>query len=149
MAGVIIILLTVAAVAIFISVRSSLSDFYNETDEDDQVISFRSFKSFYEINPSRWVAYKDGSNRVKCIVKSGDIVFFRFRFFDYKRYQTYIKEMNKHKKELKDSADMARVLAAVKKDIEGLETTAEMEIRRGQLTIQTIEEILKDDAMKG
>lgn len=126
---------------------SSTDDYWYKTNADDQIIKFKAFKTFYELNPDRWTVYS-WENRVKCRTASGNSVHFRFGRIDYMRYKKYLKNEEKRKKELKDAKDMERVLAAVRSDVRSLQKKAEHEIQHGKLTILTVEELMAEKREK-
>lgn len=139
-------LLLVLPIIIY-ALLDSTDDYWCETNADDQIIKFKAFKTFYELNPDRWAVYS-WENRVKCRTDSGDSVYFRFGRIDYMRYKEYLKNEEKRKKELKDAKDMERVLAAVRSDVRSLQKKAEHEIQRGKLTILTVEELMAEKREK-
>lgn len=114
----------------------SYSDYYGTT-EDIPKIKFSTFRTFYEINPSRWSL---SSHTVKCKIPRKDIkdnnlyggLFyieecFAFNYIDTFRYNRWNKKLNNYNTYQSNVKATARMLEAVKQDIANLESQAQRE----------------------
>ena len=100
-------------------------------------IKFKSFKSFYNVNPSRWDLK---SGYVICEdPKKYHGILFKFNYFDWWRYQKFLIDQIEIEKNAKSNTDYARMIELVKSDIASLEAQAKAEYEQGLLeTIQAI-----------
>ena len=93
-------------------------------------IKFKSFKSFYDVNPQRWNLY---DSYVGC--KQEDVwkhdIQFKFGFFDYFKYKRFYKNHEKMQKNMASNKDYARMIELVKSDIAALESQAKSEFTKG------------------
>lgn len=88
-------------------------------------IKYKSFKTFYNLNPDRWELHC-GYVWCRTINKNGSYgkEIFRFGFIDYIRYYFWMLGAEKRKNEMDNSEAIARMLASVKYDIEKTERQA-------------------------
>lgn len=91
----------------------------------DPKIKFEEFKKFYDINNSRW---KLDTTYVRCKINGEyNHVDFRFGFIDFYKYLWWQKQLDKQNKSKSHMEATARMLDAVKKDIENAKSTAQKE----------------------
>ena len=81
-------------------------------------IKFKSFKSFYNINPCKWELHDD---YVNYRYYSYDRVKFRFNFIDYYRYRLWKHNLETQKRKAKYYKEYQDVLEEIKKDIAAFE----------------------------
>lgn len=87
-------------------------------------IKFKSFKSFYNINPGKWELHDDYVNYLKPFeyyYNSYNRVKFRFNFIDYYRYRLWKHNLETQKRKIKDYKEYQDVLEEIKKDIAAFE----------------------------
>lgn len=110
-----------------------------ERPNDAIYIKFKSFLSFYNINPNRWEL--DDSNvvfikeRYYCV--SGHI-FYKFHFIDYYRYIHWHKKLIKQKKLQEEMNDMNEMIRIVKSDIAKLEAESQANMQSAAKSIRDI-----------
>lgn len=91
-------------------------------------IKFKSFKNFYALNKDRWKLYP---GNVACATRNGTIgslyydAAFHFGFIDYYRYQLWKRRLDKFEEDNRKAEIIARMVAAVKKDIAASEENAQ------------------------
>lgn len=86
------------------------------------LIKFKSFKSFYNINPCKWELHIDYVNYLKPAgYYSYDRVKFRFNFIDYYRYRLWKYNLETQKRKAKYYKEYQDVLEEIKKDIAAFE----------------------------
>lgn len=110
-----------------------------ERPNDAIYIKFKTFVSFYNINPDRWEL--DDSNvvfikeRYYCV--SGRI-FYKFHFIDYYRYIHWHKKLIKQKKLQEEMNDMNEMIRIVKSDIAKLEAESQANMQSAAKSIRDI-----------
>ena len=110
-----------------------------ERPNDAIYIKFKTFVSFYNINPDRWKL--DDSNVVfikerYCCVS--DRIFYKFHFIDYYRYIHWHKKLIKQKKLQKEMNDMNEMIRIVKSDIAKLEAESQANMQSAAKSIRDI-----------
>lgn len=108
-------------------------------------IKFKSFKMFYNLNPERWILRH---YYVVCITKIAYGMnfgedYFYFGPIDFLRYGMWMCENERHKKQANKAEMTARMLAAVKQDIENTENKAKKYQNKAINDLQNILENLK------
>lgn len=88
-------------------------------------IKFESFKSFYNINPERWILH-DGCVICKDPTRFNGIKF-KFNYIDYKRYKRFCKNIDKYNERINSNKDCARMIELVKLDISKIEAQGKSE----------------------
>ena len=87
-------------------------------------IKFKSFVSFYALNPNRWDMADD---YVICKFQDGTFgtSSFSFGFIDFYRYKLWLHKQEKARKENHNMELTSRMIKAVKKDIANMELAAQ------------------------
>ena len=126
----------------------SIVIYYDATDKKYQKIKFKSFRSFYDINKSRWTLFDTNynnyyCNKVECGTESTyygyrDNVIMRFGFIDYYRYILWRKSLIKIKKKKENKKDIEKVLNAVKQDIDKMNEQSRKEIEEGKRILNSV-----------
>ena len=99
------------------------------------VLKFKSFLSFYDLNPDRWRLY---SSWVSCKTinkkakekwgfEKTEYHEFCFNYIDTKRYEHWFKYLSKYKQSQYNAKQTALMLAAVKEDIASIEAISKQE----------------------
>lgn len=101
-------------------------------------IKFKTFKHFYEINPSRWDL---GCGCVRCNLGMLDYEYLKFGFIDFLRYQLWYAARDRYNTQKGQVESMSKVLAVVKEDIKNLEIFAEQQVNEG---VDMINDILQE-----
>ena len=106
-------------------------------------IDFESFRKFYNINPERWELHDD---YVRCVTKfkydiAWDYEQFQFNFVDYQKYKKWLNNKKQHDKDVADMKSTAKMIAAVKQDIEKIERISDEEINKAKSIIETLCEV--------
>lgn len=127
-----------------------LIDYCNYRDgiENKPKIKFSAFRTFYDINPSRWYL---GEATVECKIPRKDInndhlysgLFdtretFVFTYIDYLRYSHWRNSKYKFETELSNDKVTARMLEAVKQDVADFESKTMRETREALEIIRSI-----------
>ena len=107
-------------------------------------IKFKSFKNFYELNPDRWrlhddtvgckIDFKSMGNFNICINDDK----FHFGFIDFYRYKLWKNNLDKRKENKRKAQITARMVAAVKQDIETNEKKAQQYQDEAVQTLWTV-----------
>lgn len=116
-------------------------------------IKYKTFKTFYNINPERWNL---SDNHVECKVNdetNGRCIFsygnlyksFRFSYFDYLKYFFWNKYNERCELKIEQAESTAAMLAAVQKDINSLEERAKHEKNAAIDDLQKILNNLRGD----
>ena len=92
-------------------------------------LKFKTFKSFYNINPDRWDLY-DGS--VICKDKDYRKQYFHFGLIDYIKYKFWRRNLDKHEKEKEEAESIARMIDTVKEDIRRMDLCAQQELEQAK-----------------
>lgn len=103
-------------------------------------IKYKSFKTFYNLNPCRW-DLDDGYVWCRTINQNscyGSKEIFRFGFIGYCRYCYWIKRNEKRENEIENAEVTAKMLYAVKQDIETVEIRAKQYQDQGIKDMQRI-----------
>lgn len=113
------------------------------TDHGFAEIEFESFKKFYDINPERWELYDE---HVCCAtdIKYGMIwnsEKFQFNYLDFQKYKKWLKNKKSRDKEMANMQSTAKMIAAVKQDIEKLERMSDTEINKAKSIIEILCEV--------
>lgn len=111
----------------------------DEQPNDAIYIKFKTFVSFYNINPDRWKL--DDSNVVfikerYCCVS--DRIFYKFHFIDFYRYKHWHKKLIKQKRLQKEMNDMNEMIRIVKSDIAKLEAESQVNMQSAAKSIRDI-----------
>ena len=99
------------------------------------VLQFKSFLSFYDLNPDRW---RLNWSSVECKVlnhktkerwgfEKTEFKVFCFNYIDTKRYEHWYKNLENNKKSQSHAKQTALMLAAVKEDIASIEALSKQE----------------------
>ena len=99
------------------------------------VLQFKSFLSFYDLNPDRW---RLNWSSVECKVlnhktkekwgfEKTEYHSFCFNYIDTKRYERWLKNLQNHKQSQSNAKITALMLAAVKEDIASIEALSKQE----------------------
>jgi hypothetical protein len=112
-------------------------------DHEYPEITFEAFQKFYNINPERWEPRDD---YVCCVTKINyDMIWksekFQFNYLDYQRYKKWLKNKQEYDKKLKHAQSTAKMIAAVKQDIEKLEKISDAEINKAKSIIEILCEV--------
>ena len=119
---IIIIVLAILIVAILFGILMMIID-YPYYLYGTNSIKFKSFKSFYNINPGKWELHDDYVNYLKLgrYYYGYDRVKFRFNFIDYYRYRLWKHNLETQKRKAKYYKEYQDVLEEIKKDIAAFE----------------------------
>lgn len=93
-------------------------------------IKFKSFKTFYELNPDRWDLYDDHiackvidhNGACKGLLTHKEL--FRFGPIDFLKYKSWMWHQERHENKLNNAEVTARMIASIKYDIETIEQRA-------------------------
>ena len=98
---------------------------WHDSIGDMPKIKFKSFKNFYELNPDRWILHDD------CVGCKSERFYtsfvadrFHFGFVDFYRYKLWMHSLERQKENKRKAQITARMVAAVKQDIEANEKKA-------------------------
>lgn len=103
-------------------------------------IKFRSFESFYNVNPKRWTlknGYVVCNDPRSCFGTK-----FTFNYIDYKRYKRFIRNIEKNNKNIQSNKNYARMIELVKSDIAKIEAQSASEL---ETSVKTIRGIINND----
>ena len=150
MTALLTILLGLLSLAVLIIVIGILMDYFMDykgcIDKIGPKIKFKTFLTFYEINPNRWeldelyVNCKIPRETSYCTLFY-DKEEFHFSYIDTYRYHLWYKNIEKRKDtQYKDKAT-ARMLAAVKQDVADLESKAQREINEAKSILKGIYDV--------
>ncbi len=127
MIGIIIILSGILFGLILVCTICTIIDYcewkYDRIDECCPKISFKTFKTMYEINPSAFQKYES------CVKYNGDYVEF-ISYRDMKKYQRYSRIENKNNKKEKSDKATIQMLESFQKDIDNYRKKNESEIKQ-------------------
>lgn len=131
------IILTIAVILSPILLVVLLVDYSEHRSfmKEHPVLQFKSFLSFYDLNPDRW---RLNWSSVECQVlnhKTKDTWGFEkteyhefcFNYIDTKRYEHWRKNLENHKQSQSHAKQTALMLAAVKEDIASIEALSKQE----------------------
>ena len=105
------------------------------------VLQFKSFLSFYDLNPDRW---RLNWSSVECKVlnhKTTEYHNFCFNYIDTKRYERWLKNLQNHKQSQSNAKQTAIMLAAVKEDIASIEALSKQEQSEAINILRSIQNI--------
>ena len=91
-------------------------------------IKFRTFVSFYNLNPDRWNLGKYGADYrkdINCYYSYTEE--FRFSFIDTLKYKIFLIKDNKQKARVKDAKALSNLIKHVQEDINKVEKQADNE----------------------
>lgn len=93
-------------------------------------LSFKDFKNFYNLNPSRYdILYEDKKPKVAIMKeRNGNNIKIKFKFFSFVKFYYWCKIQRKNKKNYEDNQIKRRVLQLVQNDIDNLRKQAEKEV---------------------
>lgn len=93
-------------------------------------LSFKDFKNFYNLNPSRYyILYNDKKpNAAIMKERNGNNIKIKFKFFSFVKFYYWCKIQEKNKKNYEDNQTKRRVLQLVQNDIDNLRKQAEKEV---------------------
>jgi len=112
-----VVLLIIVGVIGLISLFVSWLEWSDSLRYDASWIDFNSFKKFYELNPQRWIT-QYGSVTCKTSKNAwDDDDVFCFKFIDYYKYRSWLKQQKKTKKKNDDTEATKRMMDAVREDI--------------------------------
>lgn len=103
-------------------------------------IKFSAFKKFYALNPDRWDLT---DSYVICRSKQDSWIYrdsFSFGFIDFYRYKLWYYKDEKDCEEKQKAKELARMIVAVKKDIENAELTAQFQYGKAAKIIMMVGE---------
>ena len=115
MKGLLIFLSIFAVAAFLVFLIYTLICWYDAKNGCRAKIKYKSFKKFYNLNPDRWIL-RDGW--VDCFCDYSNSYSFYFSYFDWFKYEHFAESIEKHKEKQKANECTAKMLAAVKQDIE-------------------------------
>lgn len=126
------VLMFIFLIGIIITIISFSVDYadYKESTEEYPKLKFKSFLSFYDINPKRWEL---NYHTVDCILKSSYSGILRteetfcFSYIDTICYKCWHKNLDKHAQSQSHAKITAQMIAAVKEDIAKTESLAKQE----------------------
>lgn len=132
------IILTLAGIFIVPALIFLLIDYfdYRSLAKEYPVLKFKSFLSFYDINPDRWgLNYRTVECKINnkpqieygMVVSTNTLETFCFSYIDMKRYQHWHKSLDKYHTHQSHAKKTALMLAAVKEDIASIESLAKHE----------------------
>lgn len=117
-----------------------------------QYIDFKSFVSFYKMNPDRWelekeyVKFNNGYNVSRDPFKRDFYTYLHFNFKDLKKYKKWKRNIEKQKWQLKNIETLNEILSVVKQDIRKFEQENEARMNEATDNINDIiSRILKED----
>ena len=112
---------------------------YRENTCNKPKMKFKAFRTFYDINPSRWELWY---NSVECKIPKKSLFSekeaFCFNYIDTLRYHHWYNVLHNHKQEQSNNKSIAKMLSAVKQDIADLETKAQREQNEALETLRNI-----------
>lgn len=93
-------------------------------------LSFKDFKNFYNLNPSRYdILYEDKKPKVAIMKeRNGNNIKIKFKFFSFVKFYYWYKIQRKNKKNYENNQIKRRVLQLVQNDIDNLRKQAEKEV---------------------
>jgi hypothetical protein len=97
-------------------------------------IPFKSFKSFYGVNPNRWVLE---SNYV-IGVKSSSTIEFKFNLIDTLRYKRFLRNLEKIEERIATNKEYSEMIACIREDIDSLEIQSRSEMNAAVKNIKDI-----------
>ena len=120
-----------AAIGITYWVIASIWNFFDEWHSligRAAKIKFRTFVSFYNLNPDRWNLGECGADYRKdtnyCCSYTEE---FRFSFIDTLKYKVFLIKANKQKARVKEAKALSNLIKHVQKDINKVEKQADNE----------------------
>ena len=140
--SILIVILITAVVVLVLYLIATIIDWGNESP-DAAKLKFKSFLSFYRVNPERWELY----NNLVCFKKPNKFIYykgledfesiqFRFGFFDWLKYKRWRNHNKKQEENLSYQKDIATMLSIVKQDIEAEENKAAQYTRQAKHNIE-------------
>ena len=105
-------------------------------------ISFKQFKSFYEINPGRWKLDTCVVGCKKNSYYTNDYIWFKFHLIDFFRYKAYKRIVIRNKKIHASSERYKQMIELVKSDI------SDFELRTKKEAEDQLNEIWKNSKMR-
>ena len=142
-----IILTVTSALISLLLLLANYIDYYAITDHNAPKIKFKSFKTFYDLNPKRWklketsVICKDSNSGAYAgLFTTFQTVEYRFyfNFIDSIRYHRWHKNIDKYNTSQANAQITAKMLAVVKQDISKVEQLAQSEFNKANDIIQSI-----------
>lgn len=110
-----------------------------ELPRNSQFIKFKSFLSFYNINPDRWSLENDYVEFFKTEYYSyGSAIRYKFNFIDYYRYLHWHKRQKKREKLKKEMDNINKMIQIIKKDIAKLEEENQVNMQSAAKNIRDI-----------
>lgn len=106
---------------------------------NSQFIKFKSFLSFYNINPNRW-SLEDGYVHffTSGYYPFGSGICYKFNFIDYYRYLWWHKRQKKREKLKKEMDNVNKMIQIIKKDIAKLEEENQANMQSAAKNIRDI-----------
>ncbi len=129
--GTIVVLTICAGLFLFVTLLSWLDSCCTIENR----IKFKSFKSFYNINPDRWELC---SGYVKCRQGSFKYIDFKFNYWDWYKYNHFHREQKKIKKNMESNKKYAKMIELVKLDIANFEAQNQKNIQAAAADIREI-----------
>lgn len=99
-------------------------------------IRFKTFTSFYNINPDRWELDDAYVTFIKD--KYYSHIFYKFHFIDYYRYRSWYKKLIKQKRLQKEMNDISEMIHIIKSDISKFEEENQRQIEKATNNIKEI-----------
>lgn len=106
---------------------------------DDQYLKFKTFISFYNINPYRWSFDAQYGNRVYFKSYSHNVSqTYKFNFIDYYRFENWKKQKKKKEKKQQELQNMSKMIEVIKYDLSQFEEENQCQIERATSNIKEI-----------
>ena len=143
-----LILILVVIVLWFCGIKCCQS-YFNERGyfepQTEIFLSFKDFKIFYNLNPSRYdILYEDKKPKVAIMKeRNGNNIKIKFKFFSFVKFYYWCKIQEKNKKNYEDNQTKRRVLQLVQNDIDNLRKQAEKDAATRMSVFKAVGELLK------
>lgn len=106
---------------------------------DDQYLKFKTFISFYNINPYRWSFDAQYENRVYFKSYSHNVSqTHKFNFIDYYRFKNWRKQKKKKEKKQQELQNMSKMIEVIKYDLSQFEEENQRQIEKATNNIKEI-----------
>jgi hypothetical protein len=144
MTAILIFFLSMATVIFVVLICAHyFTDYKGSIDQHGPKLKFKTFCTFYEVNPDRWRLYE---HYVACrmtrdsgrIVYSRTIEDFHFSYIDTWRYYFWQKNIQKRQDSQRKDKITASMLSLVKQDIADFESKSKNEVNKALETIRSI-----------
>ena len=106
---------------------------------DDQYLKFKTFISFYNINPYHWSFDAQYGNRVYFKSYSHNISqTYKFNFIDYYRFEIWHRKETKRKRKKQELQNMSKMIEVIKYDLSQFEEENQRQIEQATNNIKEI-----------